>query len=401
MKDKRLFTIILCGLLRMSVFGFYYYPLLDDYIQLDCYPNMPGIYVKLGLWRQRPLAAIFDIYVWSINKNASFFAITLMHCLSAYFLIKIFEACGMKPGLLFAVCYMLCPLNIEASYWISASGRIIVPVFLASCAVLCMLKNKMLPFYLLFVISLLFYEQCAVFSFMLAASAALCTKRGKLLYPLFLTGCLYVSYYLAFAGGGSFGERMSFGFTPQCIKTFSKMLTLWNWLEIPGAAFFAAVLLCSALCLTDSGKPSAKGVIIGVIYAIGGILPFIFLKNPTIGFRSLFIPLIGLSLAFDSIFGQRIRRILTPVLTAVFILSSAADLNAYRINYYADMKIIKSTAAGASAERLPPRNIRTRKDFAQFILGAGFSDWALTGAVRAYTGKYDMPYIKIIPDSDC
>ena len=66
----------------MSVFGFYYYPLLDDYIQLDCYPNMPGIYVKLGLWRQRPLAAIFDIYVWSINKNASFF------CNNAYALLK-------------------------------------------------------------------------------------------------------------------------------------------------------------------------------------------------------------------------------------------------------------------------------------------------------------------------
>ena len=131
---------------------------------------------------------------------------------------------------------MLCPLNIEASYWISASGRIIVPVFLASCAVLCMLKTNA-PFYLLFCNILLFYEQCAVFSFMLAASAALLYQTREIALSA-VSDRLFIRFVLlAFAGGGSFGERMSFGFTPQCIKTFSKMLTLWNWLKFPARRF--------------------------------------------------------------------------------------------------------------------------------------------------------------------
>lgn len=399
MKDKRLYIILLCGIVRMGIYGFSYYPLLDDYIQFGVYPNIPNAYIKLQLYRQRPLAGLFDIYVWSKNPDLSFFIITVLHCVSAYLLILVFNGCGIKAGLLFACCFVLCPLNTEASYWLSASVRIVFPVFIASLAAYFLSKEKYAPFYILFVVSILFYEQCAVFSFLLCGMTAISQKREHVLYPVFFIGCLIFSYYLWFAGGGLFGGRMSFGFSPESIKTFFKMLGLWNGLYVKGGFYLAAVILCCALLCTDSGGVSTKGVMWGAVFTACGVIPFLFLENPTIGFRSLFIPLIGLSLIADSVSGVKLRKLLTPVIAAVFILSSAYDLKEYRENYFADQKIIKYTAenvpAGGTVYGLPEYNVHSKKEFAQFIQGAASSDWAITGAVRLYKKEYNMPYYRL------
>ena len=154
---KNQIIVFVAGLLRMGIFGYQYYPLLDDYIQLDVYPQMKNAYFSLELYRQRPLASLFDIFLWSENLNLSFFIITFMHCAAACLLICVFNKCGFKTGLLFAVVFVLCPLNTEATYWISASGRIVTSVFFASLSAYFLCKGSMPFYYMFFVMSLLFY----------------------------------------------------------------------------------------------------------------------------------------------------------------------------------------------------------------------------------------------------
>jgi len=386
----------------MSVFGYRYYPLLDDYIQLDVYPQTPDIYFTLQLYRQRPLAALFDMFIWSKSLNLSFLIITLMHCASACLLIYIFNKCGFKTGLLFAAVFVLCPLNTESTYWISASGRIVTSVFFATLAAYCLCKESMPFYYVFFVVSLLFYEQTALFSFFLSLTVIICLKKHDVLYRLFFIGCLYVAYYLTFATGGVFGERGTFGFTPEVFKTFLHMLTLWGEIKYTGAGFIVLAVIISLFFCCDSGEPSAKGFLCGLIYTFFGIFMFMFFESPTVGLRNLFVPLIGIALMADSIFSKRWRKLITPILALFFMLSSATDLTYYRENYYYDQQIISAVAQEITDKKsytvsgLNERNITTGKDFAQFIQGVGSSDWALTGAVRAYLDLPSLPYLHIL-----
>ncbi len=386
----------------MSLFGYRYFPLLDDYIQLNTYPKTPEVYFTLELYRQRPLATLFDIFIWSRSLNLSFFIITLMHCGAACLLTNVFNKCGFKTGLLFAVIFVLCPLNTEATYWISASGRIVTAVFFAALAAYILCRGNMIFYYIFFIASLLFYEQAAVFSFLLSLTVILSFKKYNVLYRLFFIGCLYAAYYLTFATGGVFGGRGTFGITPEVFKTFLHMLTLWGQIKKTDAVFFVLSIFVSLLFMRKAGGSSAKGFMWGMIYTFAGIFMFMFFKSPTIGMRNLFVPLTGIALMADSIFAAKWKKLITPIIACVFILSSATDLLHYRENYYHDQQIISTVAQEISDEKsynvsgLRERNVATGKDFAQFVLGVGSSDWALTGAVRAYLNLPSLPYLHIL-----
>ncbi len=374
MRDKRLYILLFAGILRMGVCGFKYYPLLDDYIQLVVYPLRDNPFFELELFRQRPIAALFDIYVWSRSLNLSFFIITVMHSLSGYFLILVFNRCGIKADLLFGVIFLLCPLNTEATYWLSASGRIVTSVFLASLSAMLLLKKK--GYWLLFFVpSLLFYEQTAVFSFLLILMVVLSTKAWERLCSVVSVGLLYCAYYLTFSTGGAFGGRAELGFNVAAVKTFFYMLTLWGGITPTVAA------LVSPLFIYDNGCPSFKGFLWGVLYFVFGMSVFVILKNPTVSLRCLFVPLIGVALMADSITPRLIRKPIAVLLSVVFICGSVTDIKNYRQNYFYDQRIIDKAVSGDIV--FTERNIITGKDFGQFIQSAGSSQWALTGAVRA------------------
>ncbi len=132
-KDKRLFAIAFAAFVRMGCFGFKYYPQLDDYIQYGRYPYaekpFSQIFIKIGLYAARPLAGLGDIYLWGRlwrNMGFAFFIITLLHILSAYIFVVTSDKLNKPVGVIFIVFYLLCPVNIEGSYWISASSRIVV-----------------------------------------------------------------------------------------------------------------------------------------------------------------------------------------------------------------------------------------------------------------------------------
>ena len=130
------FTFIGLMLIKYGYYGFEYFPVLDDWIQYGGYPFYPDIFqdviLEMKTYTARPLASLSDPYIWGQfwgMMGIPFLIITLLHAASGYFLYKVLAAQKLFVGMPFLVVYGLLPLGSEATYWISASSRIVVGVF--------------------------------------------------------------------------------------------------------------------------------------------------------------------------------------------------------------------------------------------------------------------------------
>ena len=135
--DKRLWVIVAAAIVRMGFFGFKYFPLLDDYIQYGLYPIAQNpfinIYLKIGNYASRPLAGIFDIYIWGKfwgNMGVALFILTLLHALSAYLFILSAEKLKVTLGVCFAVIFSpLCSSGVQRTTYV---GHVLCRVWLPS-----------------------------------------------------------------------------------------------------------------------------------------------------------------------------------------------------------------------------------------------------------------------------
>lgn len=201
--DKRLWVIVAAAIMRMGWLGFKYYPLLDDYIQYGLYPiaNNPfvDIYLKIGNYVSRPMAGLFDIYIWGKlwrNMGVALFILTLLHSVSAYLFILCADKLKIPLGLCFGVIFVLCPINFEGSYWISASSRLVVGVFLValSCYMLAIGKSGLFFVFQLF--SMLFYEQVIILSIVLSIFIIFHKKDYKLIGFTIVNTAIVGLYYI-------------------------------------------------------------------------------------------------------------------------------------------------------------------------------------------------------------
>lgn len=128
------FALYVC---RYAAYGFVYYPLLDDHIQYYWYPQIEGtvqnVFLHIGTISTRPLAGIFDVYVWGwlyIHAPWSILFLTaVLNLLGIYFLKRMLEDIGIGVGSVFYLLLLFLPVGFEAQYWLSASSRVIVGVF--------------------------------------------------------------------------------------------------------------------------------------------------------------------------------------------------------------------------------------------------------------------------------
>lgn len=125
-----------------NIYYYYeYFPILDDWIQYGVYSLGEETFYELirktGIYYTRPLAMIFDFFVWGKfwgNMRVVLLVITCLHFFSGYFLYKVFKYNNLPVGNVFLIIYYLLPLGSEATYWISASSRNIVGIFFMSIA---------------------------------------------------------------------------------------------------------------------------------------------------------------------------------------------------------------------------------------------------------------------------
>lgn len=434
--------LALC-LLKYLSYGFHYYPLLDDYIQYWFYPNAQSIWndivMGIGLYNAHPLSSLADPYIWGQMWNhmgVALLIITLMHVAGAYLISKSLEHCGFSCGGLFAVLYLLLPMGMEATYWLSAATRIVVGLFFVGASLWALVRflesDKKAWFWMFAILELVsfgFYEQVVVIGFALSLLVVWrVRKRGDhrmLWLAPFINLALTGVYYLVFSGKGAFAGRsgiVSMGNLSQHIRfIFDEIYHAWGrglitmnyngflrGLELLGQniwylALVAAVCVLCALAVNrrQEGKQNVHLLWLVPALFLLPYAPLFLLQGSMVPFRNTFTSVIaiGLAAAFVFDFAVRnlwVRRAVVACIAFVLMTVSISEYADYRAVSMADAKICNNIAAVLDDDVLAgqreavlvgtkwyytEQNVHHR----EHIYNLTQSDWALTGGMRYYT----------------
>ncbi len=269
----------------------------------------------------------------------------------------------------------------------------------------------MLLFYIFNLFSYLFYEQCLIFSFVLSCCFLL-YKNKKLIFIPVINAILTAVYYILFSHKGAFGKRNEIGFkiipgiksnAEIFSNVFYKMLANTNFI-------FLFVPICIAFYFVFKSfvchsKPSNKrGIILSVLIFILPYAPFVFLKNSYISLRNVIFALIAVGLLLDNIkISKNISLALFSLLLSVFLLSSANEVMQYKKVYQIDKAICENIINSKLINEdktyylvgAKPLYADISACFNEHIHNVTQSDWALTGAIRAYSKNLNIK--KVIP----
>ncbi len=448
--EKKRGIMFLCALfllyiVRYAIYGFEYYPLLDDYIQYYWYANMPdtlnSVFLGVGTISTRPLAGIFDVYFWTgvFNMGGPVLLIlsSLINVLAVHFLRRILDAMNIKVGMTFYIMLLFLPIVFESQYWLSASSRVMVGVFLSALSLVIFDsytkrggKWRLVVFWIINLCSMCFYEQVLIFSFLLCMAYMHRTKQKKYMYIIPLANvCLVAIYYLIFKDVGALGGRTKILLSPEILPHMQYMINelgnivadCFYTLNVSGFVrgiallwekffFLIITLILSAAVCVFYKKASKRNKKDWFVYLFSVVLIFAPLsilfvtEDAALPYRTVYISLIGAAILVDYLIsfipaGRLISGIC--VFVFAFALSSAciSEMADYRENSLIDKKICQgivqnldeSVLSGERGCRLVGAKrtyIQTNAQRGEHIISVTSSDWALTGAVRYYLGGY-------------
>lgn len=403
-----------------------YKPFLDDYIQYGVYSLYPNpikdIFVNAGTFTTRPLANLFDIALFSHFGDILYIPyifLSLMYLGFVLVLRRVLLKTDIELGMLYMIVSLLCPLNIEGTVWVSAATRIVPGLLIGSASSLILFGKKSFWRYLLFWIgnlsSLLFYEQSAVFVFLLIF---LISYRQKCFLPALIAGinCLCVAaFYLAFREYGVFSYRMSLLSAPdlscflvrltQCLRAaFFTLMQSGSIYVLP----FAIVMGLYAAVHTHSVRISNQKLIFGSLVAVLSLLPIALVGDYNIPFRCLVVPLVGVSILIDCISMPRVSKVVAIILVTVFVSSSFVQFHRLDLSTEADKALLSDIASVAKQNKDKSISLYGAKSYydhtapnhAESIAAITSSDWAVTGAVRNILSAPHFPMIKLNSSAD-
>ncbi len=458
-QDNKLFiTVAAAALLPYLLYGFRYFPILDDYIQYWCYPahhDLSHIYLTIGTLSTRPLASLLDPAFWGQMWSFMWLAlllITAMHILSGVLLCKTLQRYGAAVSPLFLLIYLLLPLGMEGRFWLSASSRLVTGLFFASLSLYILsgfLQEKrtvgrFLLFALLQLISCGFYESVSIFS-VGAAILLFCLSfyenRQKILLLVPAVSVinlgLMFAYYRVFANLGLQGSRAG-GIDIRSLP--AKTVEMFRQLGEVFSQFYAAIVkgcaagvkvLCtnglwgivillliaavSILLCRFAGRGSRQSKVRVLLFELAGLMlffaplaPNVLAADVWITNRSMFVSIIGLALMAEPLFGLLRGRWRQAVLFAVTFLFMTAAVNEYdvyrRVNEQDGRlldQIIEKMDADSRAGRqntrvVLPKPVETEQNafYKDHVKSVFDSDWALTGAVRARMKSLGPQYVQ-------
>lgn len=396
-QKKRFFFCLLvtaAALLPYALYGFRYFPILDDYIQYGCYPaydRLSYVYVTIGTLATRPLASLLDPAFWGQFWPMMGFSLVLvvaLHLASMALFSGALKRYDITLSPLFFLFYLLFPLGMEGRYWLSASTRIITGLFFASLSLWFLAKfineQKSLKFFVPFaafqLISCGFYESVAVFS-VSAAVLLFCISfyknKEKTLFlvpatSVFNIGAMFV-YYRAFAGLGALGSRASdvgvsafsdklFALLSQVYEAFSQTCNATFLGALKGVkilfsngfwgvfiliiALLISVLLCGFVQSNTpfSKKKSLCFFVCGAALFTAPLLPNALAAEVWITNRSLFVSIIGAALILEGFWGlfhkKQLKKVLIFLLTFLFLAASVNEYDTYRRVAETDAKLL-------------------------------------------------------------
>ncbi|MBQ3225896.1 MAG: hypothetical protein IJB48_02440 [Clostridia bacterium] len=435
-------------LLKYLLYGFSYYPVLDDFIQYGGYPlygDLGYVWFGIGTMTSRPLASLLDPLLWGSLwevMGVSLFLITMLHFSAVCFLERTLYKNGYSVGPLFWIASLFLPIASEGAYWISASSRLVVGLFFASASLYFLtraLSEKKAGFTALFIVLHLlsygFYEAVAVFSFLCAVFILYHRRKslGKRVWfcavPVLCLISMFL-YTLLAANIGAMGSRAGgFGFSNLVGKIgesawqLGRIFTKGVWkstvggffsgLKVLGAeglwgALVLLLILAASVVLArfGRGKRSKSGLpwgvlVVGALLFLAPLAPNILVETVWFPYRSIFVSLIGLALALDTLVSRiRVKPYLKYIAyAAVLFVCLVANVNEYdtykRVSEY-DVRTVQNIAERLDSRVLSgernaiviveaPTEIAQVDCYKDHVKSVLEQDWSLTGAVRAVT----------------
>lgn len=442
--------LLLCAafllyIIRYAVFGFTYYPLLDDHIQYYWYANISDVlhdvFLKIGTISTRPLAGIFDVYVWSALYNTPMLVLILSSCISVlgiYFLKRTFANMGIHAGALFYLVLLFMPIGFETQYWLSASSRVMVGIFFAALSMVIFESYskhggvwRLCAFIIVQLASYCFYEQAMIFSFLLCIAYFYRTRQKLRMYAIpTVNGCAVALYYMVFRGVGALSGRTQlvaggeiathFAYMAEQIKEITWQglfsLNINGFVRGMGVlseniVFLVLIIILSAVfafaCFKDDKKREGRdafAVLFGAVLIVATLGLMFITKDAALPYRTIYIPLIGAALIGEYILSRidikySAAKCVIFVLAFIFSVSCVSEMHDYRQVSLIDEKICKNIADALDEDVMTGERecyvtgakrsyVSANAEHAEHIINVTSSDWALTGAVRHYLGGY-------------
>ncbi len=418
---------VFLAIFRFSCLSFRYIPYLDDYVQYFYYPSFenPWQTILLGgpkILFTRPLAGLCDRFLWSFFNNNLGFALSIisfLYGISGVLFYKTLESINLHPSSLFLVFYLLFPLNIEGTYWLSASTRIVVSLFFIALSSYFIVKSKTLLFALFSFLSMWFYEQTALLSVFIGVSLSLFSKQPKAIVSPILNLLALSGFYLMLGKYSDNADRLVMSFSQQHFsnlgaQVYEFLFPLSFNLVVNGfcrgLAFlmqnhmlwwlFLLVVLASLffeVSKSQSYTTSTKKLVWGLVLSFIPFLPFLISSNENLNFRNFVPCLLGIALIFEDLL-VRISRSLLPtlcsVLVCIFSIVASCEVVDYDHTATADLNLaIEISQSLPKDAKTFNYQINTPDYYQQsapkndHIMSMTASDWGPTGIVRAISGN--------------
>jgi len=444
---KLFFGLTAMALVPYLLYGFQYFPILDDYIQYWGYPargDLMYVYTVIGTLATRPMASLLDPLFWGrfwSCLSIALLVITILHVLSLLLLRRTLNRYHISVSPLFSLLYLLLPLGMEGRFWLSASTRLVVGLFFASLSLYFLSrfteeKKSLLSFILFALFQLIacgFYEAVAVFTgaaAILLAIISYAKKRDKILFAVPVTsflsvGALFV-YYKLCTGISSLSSRVSGGESIPLYRNIGALFTQLG--EVFALTYHRTVLGCinGVKVLFSNGlwgifvlfsillvaflfsrskfhhhKKSVPEILIfelcGLILFFAPLLPNLIVSEVWITNRSMFLPLIGLCFMAEPLFAllhKKPQKIVLFLLTFLCLTAAVNEYDIYRRVNEQDGRLLDAVISQMTPEAkegtqnvtvVLSKEVTTVQNafYKDHIKSVFDSDWALTGAIRA------------------
>lgn len=401
-------------MLRSCIFGFTYYPQLDDYIQYHNYlkcEDFAQLCQRVGLLASRPLAGVADYFLWGRLFSVMIVGVAIVSAMYAFCTLQMQSLLGryFKVGPLFPVVMCLLPLGMEGLYWMSASTRIVAGLFFGCLAANCFAKwldTGKLHWALLYLpLQLLpfgFYEQSAILSMTLVLGMAILEFRKNprrallAVWAIVSMGLYFLLTKLLAGDGGVYGSRTELAlpvsryyfdtFLPEVLRqmysaflrggffTFVKgfLRGLPLVLTVSKLPWLLCVLLCCGVLyvfrmpvsspLSSGSKTygSLLSLITGFLLFLAPISLFFLLANPWFSLRGTVTSFAGIALIVDTLAQMTLGRLkkgpalcaaLSAGLAALFVIACASETKDYRDTHEHDQYV--ASLILEEAENLP------------------------------------------------
>ncbi len=430
-----LFVVATLAFFRFSYFGFSYTPYLDDYVQYSFYPSYPYPWQNIlaggaGVLFSRPLAGLMDFFVWSrFYENLGIVSaiMSLLYGISGVLFSKALKKIGISVGPLFFAVFLFLPANSEGTYWISASTRIVVSLFLISLSLLFATESKTILFFLFNFLSMWFYEQTAILSFAVGVLISIKKKSPKMLMATFLSALALTIFYFKFSPNGDNSHRIQLAAVAEIpqnvLKTIGAFLTVlldvnfkisvsglargfnivvkdFSILWISALTALVSVFFALSQNIKKPKGDKKKSLIAGAFLMFAPLVPFFVIKNSVFNLRNIVPALPGLAIILDAVFdirGKKWMEALSAILIFVFSLSAVSEVGDYNFTAKRDADLaskiaqqVKPDTKKVTIKTNTPKYYPQNAPYNDHIMSMTGSDWGLSGIVRTISKNRDV-----------